>query len=212
MFSFLQSRYVQAATLLLVAQAIAYFGFAQTERTPFVRPLKEFPAQLDAYRSTGDVPVDEISLGALAPDDYLSRSYQTSATALPVNLFIAYFRSQRHGFAPHSPKNCLPGSGWKQISATIVPLTLPGGGSIEVNHYVVEREGSQVLVLYWFQQGEDSFYDEIAAQLHVLPRLLFHQRTDTALARVIVPAGPVAVQEATAFARLLYPALRQQIP
>lgn len=212
MFAFLKSRYVQIATVLLVAQLVAYFGFAHTEAVPFAIPLKEFPSQLGAYAATDELPVDQTALGVLAPDDHLSRSYLVPGSTTPVNLFIAYFRSQRHGFAPHSPKNCLPGAGWKQVSAAVKPLAVPGAAPIDVNHYVVEKDGARMLVLYWFQQGPDSYYDEITAQLQVLPRLLFHQRTDTAMARVIVPDGPKAVNEATEFAQLLYPALRKQIP
>ena len=32
-------------------------------------------------------------------------------------MFVAAFRTQRNGKRPHSPKNCLPGSGWTQVSS-----------------------------------------------------------------------------------------------
>jgi EpsI family protein len=213
MFHFLRNRYVQIGTALLLAQLVAYYGLAQSEVTPYAIPLKEFPRQLGVYALAGDAPIDEASLGVLAPDDHVSRTYQAAGSQIPVNLFIAYFRSQRHGFAPHSPKNCLPGAGWKQISASVQPLAIANATPIDVNHYVVEKDGRRMFVLYWFQQAEDSFHDELTAQFSVLPRLLLHQRTDTALARVIVPGdGATAVKEASAFAQELYPAMRRQFP
>jgi EpsI family protein len=37
----------------------------------------------------------------------------TIPRAIPVNLYIAYYNSQRKGEAVHSPRSCLPGGGWQ---------------------------------------------------------------------------------------------------
>ena len=45
------------------------------------------------------------------------------------NLFVAYFQSQRAGQTPHSPKNCLPGSGWTWSVADTIRVDIAGRAS-----------------------------------------------------------------------------------
>ena len=52
-------------------------------------------------------------LDVLRADDTLNRIYRLRAASS--YLFIAYFKTQRYGQSPHSPKNCLPGSGWEPV-------------------------------------------------------------------------------------------------
>ncbi len=59
-----------------------------------------------------DIPISQDVRDILGPGDFLLRDYQDPANGAEVDLFIAYFPSQRSGDAIHSPKNCLPGAGW----------------------------------------------------------------------------------------------------
>ncbi len=59
----------------------------------------------------------------LRADDYVTRDYAASPTKV-ANLFVAFFKSQRAGQTPHSPKNCLPGSGWVWTVSDTIPVTL----------------------------------------------------------------------------------------
>ncbi len=58
------------------------------------------------------MPLDKETLDILNADDILSRVYKNTQTGTIATLFVAYFQTQRTGKTPHSPKNCLPGSGW----------------------------------------------------------------------------------------------------
>jgi hypothetical protein len=57
-----------------------------------------------------------IYLDALHLSDYVLSTYRRSASKLPVNLYVAWYDSQRKGASAHSPRSCLPGGGW-QIEA-----------------------------------------------------------------------------------------------
>ena len=75
-------------------------------------PLKSFPEQLGTWTGT-DTPIDKETLDILGPGDFLFREYSPQVDSEPaVNLYIAYFPTQRAGDTIHSPKNCLPGAGW----------------------------------------------------------------------------------------------------
>ena len=55
--------------------------------------------------------------------------------------------AQQAGEAMHSPKNCLPGSGWDVIDAKVVPLHfgIPG----EAKRFVIAKGRQRALVYFW---------------------------------------------------------------
>ena len=67
------------------------------------------------------------------------RGYGDSALGRAGTLFVAAFRSQRNGKSPHSPKNCLPGSGWTQLSSDLYPIDVGNPQPIVVNRYIVQH-------------------------------------------------------------------------
>ena len=60
---------------------------------------------------------------ALDPTSYLSRTYRKGSN--DADLFIAFYAQQRAGESMHSPKHCLPGSGWEiwKHDSAPVPIT-----------------------------------------------------------------------------------------
>ena len=98
-----------------------------------------------------------VLVGGLAPGDvlgagdFLLRVYQDSSRRQPyVDLFLAYFPSQRTGDTIHSPKHCLPGSGWLPVESSRVTLALPGHSPFLANRYVIAKGTDRQLVLYWY--------------------------------------------------------------
>jgi EpsI family protein len=133
-----------------------------------------------------------------------------------VGLFVAWFQSQRAGTSqPHSPKVCLPASGW--IPAVTGEVTLDtAAGAITVNRYVVVNHGQRDVVLYWYQGWRRVTAGEWAAKFWLVADALRDRRTDTALVRVVAQSGDGGDQAATAaatgFAQSLYPLLREKLP
>jgi Protein of unknown function (DUF3485) len=70
-------------------------------------PLSSFPKTLQGWNST-DMELDQEVRDRLGPGDFLVRRYVDDAQSRNVDLYIAYFPSQRAGDTIHSPKNCLP--------------------------------------------------------------------------------------------------------
>lgn len=71
----------------------------------------------------------------LHADRLLSRTYLSAGQGDAASLFVAWFQSQRAGASqPHSPKVCLPGSGW--VPEVTGEETLSTAlGAITVNRY-----------------------------------------------------------------------------
>ena len=111
MLKFFNSSAVRLATVLLLAQAALLYSSIRPEAVPPALPLSEFPRQIGAWTLHKEGTVEPEVQEVLRADDLLTRNYVNVAERMQADLFIAAFRSQRDGKTPHSPKNCLPGSG-----------------------------------------------------------------------------------------------------
>ena len=80
-------------------------------------------------------------------DDYILSDYSKPDGKI-VNLYVAYYASQRTGKLPHSPLVCIPGDGW---SITKLERT-SFGAEHPLNRAIIERNGSKQLVYYWYEE------------------------------------------------------------
>jgi EpsI family protein len=201
---------------LLVGTAIFLHAQNREEVVPPRTGLSLFPMQLGNWTGRNEtIPTD--ILEALGPGEFLARDYQRRPNDPPVNLFLAYFPSQRAGDSIHSPKNCLPGSGWVPVQSSRMLLMMREGREIPINRYVVARGTNRLLVLYWYQAHGRAVANEYAAKFFLMADAVRLHRTDGALVRVITPLtageGEQAAQErVTDFAREILPLLDRHIP
>lgn len=149
-------------------------------------PLSSFPHEFDGWRSA-DLEMTQDTLDVLGPGDFLLRDYGNPSRNLGLNLFIAYFASQRTGDAIHSPKNCIPGSGWAPIKSDRILITVPGRQPFPVNRYVIAKGDEQQLVLYWYWAHERAVASEYAAKLYLVTDSIRMRRSDGALIRLVAP-------------------------
>jgi EpsI family protein len=187
MAGFLQSRSSRVLSIVLLAQAAVFYGFSRSEHVPPHQPLSEFSLEGTDWRLVEDVQLDQDTLNVLKADDILSRVYQDRNTGQTATLFVAYFETQRTGKAPHSPKNCLPGSGWVQTQSGTIDITVPGRAQpIHVNRYIVSRGENQSVVLYWYQSKGCVIASEYSAKIYTVTEAIRYDRSDTSLVRVEV--------------------------
>lgn len=217
MLSFLSSKRARILTALLLGQAALLFGFSRKEVVPPSPPLAQFPKDLPGWTLQQEGVVEKEVQDVLKADDLLNRTYSGAAAPAGLNLFVAFFKSQRTGQAPHSPKNCLPGSGWVPSVSDVIWVPIPGRETaIEVNRYVVQKGDSASLVLYWYQSRDRAVASEYKAKYYVVRDAITTNRTDTALIRVVVPVlnkdMDGAVKAATGFIQTSYGTIRQFLP
>jgi EpsI family protein len=205
-------------TVVLAGQALAYHTFTKSEKVAAARPLIQMPDQLSSWGKIQEGFVDAETQAVLKADDTLNRQYANSSLGVSANLFVAAFRSQRHGAAPHSPKNCLPGSGWTPLVNDHIFVSLPNRPEpIEVNRYIIQRADSKSLVLYWYQSRDRVVASEYKAKLYTMVDAVKDNRTDTALVRVIISLNSTDSNEkaqaaAEDFIRSFYAPLRVFLP
>ncbi|MFZ0860883.1 MAG: exosortase C-terminal domain/associated protein EpsI [Candidatus Sulfotelmatobacter sp.] len=208
-------RFIVAA-LLIAGAAILMQARARSEVFPPRLPLKQFPAQLGGWSGT-DVAIDKDVLEILGPGDFLLRIYQNQQKSPYIDLFIAYFRSQRAGDTIHSPQHCLPGSGWAPIENQRITLTMPGHEPFPANRYLIAKGDSRQLVLYWFWAHDRGVASEYWAKFYLVADSIKINRSDGALVRITTPMYPgetaeAAQQRILPFARDVTPLLNSYIP
>jgi EpsI family protein len=213
----LLSSSVLIITGVLMAQTAAYYSYAKDEKVPAVRPLDQFPNQVGTWVKTQDGVVEKEVRDVLKADDLLNRFYSDQDSRIGANLFVAAFRSQRAGAAPHSPKNCLPGSGWLPIIDGRLAIDIPGMSEpIVVNRYIVQQGDAKSMVLYWYQSRDRVVAGEIEAKLYTMADAIRYNRTDTALVRVVVSlgSGDTTKQETAAisFVKTFFKPLKNYLP
>jgi EpsI family protein len=187
-------------------------GEAHVER----RALREFPAELAAWRQRGaDTRFDPDTERVLRADDYLARDYQRADGAY-ANFYVGYYATTRNGATYHSPLNCLPGSGWAMTNAGVIRITPAGGGpAFEANRYIIESGGQRSLLVYWYQGRGRAVASEYWGKVYTVLDSATRRRSDGAMVRVLVPVGrseDEALRTATEVAALAAPQLPSFVP
>jgi EpsI family protein len=200
------------AGVILVAQAGAMHMLSLPERDLPLPPLDSFPAQFSGWNLQAEQQLEPAVAEYLKPDSYLLRDYVNPAEGSYVNLFVAYFKSLQNSYGPHSPRVCLPGSGWLVSSSRILNLRVPGyPQGIPVNRYTMEKNNDHILVLYWYQNNRNIWAQEFKAKLTLLPDLIRYRRSDVSLVRLVAPMKTDDPSQELAstqeFAKLIFPVL-----
>lgn len=214
---FLKSRQAKILSAVLIGQALLFYGMSRAEANPESRPLNQLPEQLGSWHMSKEGVVDDETRDVLKADELLNRGYVNVPLRIEANLFVAYFKTQRTGQTPHSPKNCLPGNGWTQTLSDTINVAIPGRAEpIEVNRYLVSKGENKSIVVYWYQSRDRVVASEYRARFYTAADAIRFNRTDTALVRVVVPVidgdDQRATDAAVNFVKDFFVPLRQHFP
>ena len=205
------------AVALLATTAVFLHGRSRGEIIPQSEPLTSFPRQLGEWRGE-DVPIPQDALDVLGPGHFLLRVYRSMALQQPyVDLFVAYFPSQRTGDTIHSPKHCLPGSGWLPVESSRLTVSLPGRARFPANRYVIAKGDDRQLVLYWYLAHDRVVASEYWAKFYLVADSMRLNRSDGSLVRVTTPLRASETTDAAqrrllSFAGNVVPVLNNYVP
>jgi len=205
-------------TICLLAGTGIFLQARHRQEVIAPRPLfASFPPQVGNWTGT-DVPISKDVSDVLGPGDFLSRIYQdTKSAQATIDLFLAYFPSQRVGDTIHSPRNCLPGSGWLPLESRHTILSLPAQAPFPANRYVIAKGLDRRLVLYWYRAHNRSVASEYWAKYYLVADSMRLNRSDGSLIRIITPLRPgesadAGQQRLVAFAEDLAPLIDTYVP
>jgi EpsI family protein len=182
--------YFAAATLVVLAAAVSLAMPHRAESAPARQDFSQFPLSIGKWQGK-EGRIEQIYLNSLKLDDYIIADYVTPDRQL-VNLYVAYYASQRKGQSAHSPRTCIPGGGWQITSLTqhSVEGAMTSSGALRVNRTVIQMGDHKQLVYYWFQQRGRNLTNEYMVKWFIFWDALTRNRTDGALVRLTMAIPP----------------------
>jgi exosortase D (VPLPA-CTERM-specific) len=199
---------------------VAFASMLMVERVEVSPPraiFVDFPMKLDGWLGTS-LSLEKQYIDALRFDDYVLADFR-SGDGHPVNLYAAYYQSQRKGQSAHSPQSCLPGGGWEISSFKHMDLPASSGmvRPLHVNRALIQKDSQKQIVLYWFKQRDRILSNEYLVKVYLFWDALSRGRTDGALVRIASPVGPgetedIVDQRLLRFVSTVAPELNRYVP
>lgn len=181
------------ATTAALSVALCVFGLVapvRVDAVPARAHLSEWPMQADQWLGKR-AALDDVYLDVLKLDDYLLADFSDGPRG-PVNLYVAYYQSQRSGASAHSPRSCIPGGGWQIRSideVALVPAGI-GGRPVTANRVLIEHGLQKQIVYYWFDQRGRNVTNEYLVKWYIFWDAVTRNRTDGALVRISAAVPP----------------------
>jgi exosortase D (VPLPA-CTERM-specific) len=210
------SRIALIACLLLLCAAGMASAFVSDRREPYPERNRfvMFPARIESWLGHTSILDPEIEHG-LGFDDYILSDY-TQSDGKPVNLYVAYYASQRKGESPHSPLVCVPGDGWLITNLKRTSYDISGTEQI-LNRVIIERNGVKQIVYYWYDERGRKIASEYLAKWYLFSDAITTNRSDGALVRLMTTVFPGeregdGDERLRSFMRVLLPRLSSYLP
>jgi len=210
--------YLASVVLVLVTAAGTVLIPERLEDIPERKSLALFPMKMDEWRGR-EGHIEKKYLDVLKLDDYVIADYWNAQDKSRVNLYVAFYESQRKGASVHSPRSCIPGGGWEITDLSQIPIdgTDDNGRPLEVNRVVIAKGSSKQLVYYWFDQRGRQMTNEYLVKWMIFWDALTRNRTDGALVRVTTMVRPnedlaSADQRLSLFLQQTFPRIAEFVP
>jgi len=214
---FLGPAYLCSVALLIPVAFASTLMVERKEVSPPRAMFVDFPMKLDGWLGTS-LTLEKQYIDALRFDDYVLADFRFG-DGQPVNLYAAYYQSQRKGQSAHSPQSCLPGGGWEISSLNSMDLPASSGmvRSLHVNRALIQKDSQKQIVLYWFKQRDRILSNEYLVKVYLFWDALSRGRTDGALVRIASLVGPgetedIVDQRLLRFVSTIEPELARYVP
>lgn len=153
------TRLLVAAALVAVTCGGVYLIRATgvpTEVRPPKQDMGKLPVRLGPWIGE-ELPPNPETFPDAGAEDSVARIYRNPAGEM-VSVYAAVWL-EYHIRTPHLPTACYGGSGHRIITENRSQLQAADQSSVPVRHLLLERDGQQVCVLYWYQLGDRVFFD-----------------------------------------------------
>ena len=187
--------YVVAAIVVAV-YAVSHLVQAETEPPDVEMPnwtFRDLPLQLGDWHGE-NFQMDPKIAAATGAEVIVDRLYRDEQSR-SISLHTAMFSNPTDGVL-HSPLNCYPGNGWRKLTETRENVRVSGESTIAVSLTTWEKEGSQLMVVYWYQLGDQVLYSRF--DLGSLRVKMWSQPKWPALLKVLVQMPIVEIDDTKA--------------
>ncbi len=193
-------QFIVTLSILLVALAVSLPSYLIVPSAKEEVLVSKLPLQIGEWQGR-DLPVEERAFEILETRNLVLREYAKGDTK--VYLYIIYSQDNRK--VSHPPEVCFEGSGITIVNKDKIQLELVGGKNIFANKLLVEKDGINNTIVYWYKAGEYHIDNYLKQQLRIALSRLQLKRTSGALIRIsaeVMPSTPDrALEDVRAFAK-----------
>jgi exosortase D (VPLPA-CTERM-specific) len=202
---------VAAGLSVALAMALTFLP-SRAEIIPPRGSFANFPLRIGDWKGRREALGADV-LQVLQLDDYILASYVDPVGA-PVGFYVSYYSTQRDRRVVHSPRACVPGSGWHIDELS--QIEIPGTG-VRANRMLVLNGDARQLIYYWFDQRGRNLTSEVSVKWFLFWDSVTRHRSDGAMVRLVTPLGRGEAAEAgdarlASFARAAVGAVHAYLP
>ena len=205
---------IAAAIMLITSTCIIFLN--KSNDLPIKKSLSHFPVKIGDWQGTTSRFSEKV-YEILGVDDSVLINYYNDDHD-EIQLYIGYYQSQRQGDIIHSPKHCMPGSGWDIIETSLIPLSLKNqnGETIRVIKLILKKDFQLQAALYWFNSRGRVINSEYTQKMYLVWDSIIKHRTDGSLVRLLSPITDQnekkTIKRLKQFAEQIIPILNEFIP
>lgn len=198
----------------LIISAILFVNFGSTVKpVPLTTPLETLPQVIGSFKRIDTQSFSEEVLKNAGMDEYIMWQYQ-DAQDYTLGLYIGYYQDQIEGGIIHSPKHCMPGSGWEPFQVGEVTTKTADGKNYKISRMVMQKGSDRQIAHYWFQGRGRVIANEYEDRAWMIWDSISRRRSDGALVRITGTGNDMAhdSQKQMEFIEALLPKLSQFLP
>lgn len=175
--------------LVLLLIAVTWLVI-QSSSTPLPvsikKPLALFPEQIGPWTRVASRLSSTEVVEILGVDEYIDYTY-VGPNGKTINLYVAFYASVGVSGAYHSPKNCLPGSGWaiERVDSFPLPVGIEGSSKSSITELLIHNRDEYQIVLYWYQNRGRIIGSEYQEKIMLVVDGLLKRRRDGTFVRII---------------------------
>lgn len=137
----------------------------RTIRAPRL-PLGDLPAQLDDWSvspdAAGESGISEELFAAIGAQDAVTREYK-HPDGWTCSVHLATWHESDE-WMPHPPDTCYKGAGYHRRNANGISLPRHAQARVCESRYDIPESGLTATALYWYQMGEQTYYNRSGAR------------------------------------------------
>ncbi len=175
---------------ILTATLVASRSMGERTAEELSRPLETIPFSLDCWEGQDNPRLNDATESVLKADSYLTRSYACGERSL--SFFMAYYSLQKAGESMHSPRHCLPGSGWEIWNYEELETTAPNGETVAINKFYLQHGRQRTIAYYWYQSRSRIVANEYLGKFCLVWDTVLRGNTEGSIVRVIVEDNETA--------------------
>lgn len=206
--------------VIIVLFALTFWGIKSVDtvaQVPITQPLANFPKAIDGWEFIGARTLSGTTVSILGVDDYIEYDYR-SPDGIIINLYVSYFSAVGITGEYHSPKNCMPGSGWQvaEVKPRQLQPATQHSAPLVIQDMLMKKGGERQKVYYWFQNRGRIISSEYWEKIFLVWDAILKKRRDGTFVRLVVPVPEgeekMIDQRAGEFAAEVIKTLRNFIP